>query len=161
MKSIEFRKWHHVYSPSQQRTDRVMFGHVVSENLFCRCTLARCGQLLGAALLAYGFYFLNLWSGDGVRLLVALAATSTLLYIGMAIQSRTRALALLNLFAVPILFATAYAGMNVAAEWLILSLILHGSLSALQLSAVDKNLRGGLFCWSVFNSAMALLLLLG
>lgn len=155
--SIEFKKWYQEYSPSHENTA----GHVFLRNLLCRGTAIRSGQFFGAALLAYGLYFLNLWSGDGVRLLVALAATSALVYIGLATQSRTGTLALLNLAAVPILVATAYAGMNVAADWLILSFILHGSLTAVQLSSVDKDLRGGLFCWSGFNGAMALLLLLG
>jgi len=161
MKSIEIKKWSQIYSSSQQNSARVMSGHVLSEKLFCRFTLVRCGQALGAALLASGFYLLSSWAGDGVRLLVVFAATSALLSIGLAVQSRTKALALLNLLAAPLLFATAYAGMMVAAEWLIVSFILHGSLTALQFSSVDKDLAGGLFCWSVFNSTMALLLLLG
>lgn len=159
--SIEFNKWCQICSPSQNNSDGVVTDHVLSEHLFCRCTVVRCVQVIGTALIAGGFYLLNLWSGDGVRLLVALAATSALLYIGLAVLSQTRTLVLLNLLAVPILFSAAYAGMNVAAEWLISSFILHGSLTALQLSSVDKDLSDNLFCWSVFNSAMALLLLLG
>ena len=161
MKSIESKKWDWTYAPSQKNTPFAQAGHLLSESLLSRGTLARSGQLFGTALLAYGFYFLNLWAGEGTLLLVALAATSAFLYVGLALQSRTRALVLLNLFAVPILFVTAYVGMTVAAEWLVLSFILHGSITALQLSAVDKDLRGGLFCWLVFNVAMALLLLLG
>jgi hypothetical protein len=137
-----------------------MAGHVWSDSRLCKSSALRCGQFLGAAILACGLYLLNLWSGDGVRLLVVLAATSALLYISLAVQSRTRALVLLNLFAVPILFATAYAGLHVATAWLIGSFFLHGSLIAYQLASVDKELVGGLFCWSIFNSAMALLLLL-
>ncbi len=159
--SIEFNKWCQICSPSQNNSDGVVTDHVLSEKLFCRCTVVRCVQVIVTALIAGGFYLLNLWSGDGVRLLVALAATSALLYIGLAVLSQTRTLVLLNLLAVPILFAAAYAGMSVAAEWLISSFILHGSLTALQLSSVDKDLSNSLFFWSVFNSVMALLLLLG
>ena len=161
MKSIEIKKWNQIYSPAQQNTSGAMVGHVLAEKLFCRATLVRCGQVFGAALLATGFYQLNSWVNDGVRLLVIFAAISALLYIGLALQSQTKALALLNLLAGPLLFATAYAGMTVAGEWLVVSFILHGSLTALQFTSVDKDLGGGLFCWSIFNSAMALLLLLG
>ena len=161
MKSIESRKRYWPCAPSQENTIWALAGHILSENLFCRGTLVRCVQFCGAALLASGLYLLNLWCGDGVRLLVALAAVSAVLYIGLAVQSQTRTLVLLNLLAVPILFMTAYAGLNVASEWLIVSFLLHSSLIAVQLSSVDKDLHDGLFCWSVFNSAIALLLLLG
>ena len=159
--TIEFKKWNQIYSPSQPGTTEIIPGHALSESLLNRAVLVRCSQILGAVLLACGLYFLNLWTGDGMRLLVAMSAVSAFLYIGLALQSRTKAMALLNLLAVPILFATACTGLNVAATWLIASFILHGSLSGMQLSSIDKDLRGGLFCWSVFNSAMALLLLLG
>ena len=159
--SIEFKKWYQVHSSSQENVGGMIVDHVLSGNWINRSTIIRCGQFLGAALFANALYLLNLWSGDGVRLLVALSATSALVYIGLAMQSRTGALAILNLIAVPILFATAYAGMNLATEWLIVSLILHGCVTAVQISSVDKELSGWLFSWSVFNSAMALFLLLG
>ena len=161
MKSIELKKWYWAHSPSLENSTWALASQRLSEYLFCKGTVIRCGQFLAAVLLAGGIYLLNLWSGDGVRLLVVLAAVSAFLYIGLAMQSRTRTLALLNLIAIPILFMTAYAGLNGAAIWLIVSFILHGSFSAGQLSAVDKDLHGGLFCWSVFNSEMALLLFLG
>ena len=157
--SIEFKKWYQVHSPSQENSGRIMAGQVLSGK-WIRGAAIRCGQFLGAALLANGLYLLNLWSGGGVWLLAAFSATSALVYIGLAMQSRTGTLALLNLFAAAILFATAYAGMTVAAEWLIVSFILHGCVTSMQLSSVDKDLSGCLFCWSVFNSAMALLLLM-
>ncbi len=159
--TLEFKKWYQIYSSSQESSAGTMADHIWAGDLFCRCTIARCGQFFGAALFAYGLYFLNLLAGDGVRFLVALAATSSLVYIGLAMQSRTGTMAIFNLLAVPILFATAYAGLNIASEWLIVSYILHGSVTAVQLGSVDKDLSGGLFCWSVFNSAMALFLLLG
>ncbi len=159
--NTEFKEWCQLYLSTQKTVAGVIPGRVLSGSRSCRCTVVRCGQFFGAALLAYGIYLLNLMAADGVRLLAALAATSALVHIALAIQSRTGALALLNLFAVPILFATAYAGQNVATVWLIVSFILHGSVTAVQLSSVDKNLSGSLFCWSVFNSAMALFLLPG
>lgn len=158
---FEIKKWHQTYSPSHQSVAGIMSGHLFSGNLISRTVAVRSSQFLGAALLAYGLYLLNIWAGDGVRLLVALSATSALLYVGLAIQSRTLTLALLNLLAVPSLFAAAYAGMNIAAEWLIASFILHGSITALQRSSVDNDVSGGLFCWAVFNGAMAFFLLLG
>jgi len=159
--NVEFKKWCQIYLPSEERSAGAKFVHKLTGNLLNAHTLVRCGQLIVAALFAGGFYLLNLWSGDGVRLLAALAATSSFIYVGMAIQSRTGTLALLNLFAVPILFATAYAGMSVASGWLIISFAFHGSISAVQRSSIDEDLRGGLFFWSAFNSAMALILLLG
>jgi hypothetical protein len=159
--TIEFKKWNQIYLPSQPGTSEIIPGHALSEWLFNRVVLVRCIQILGAVLLSCGLYFLNLWTGDGMRLLVAMSAVSAFLYIGLALQSRTKSLALLNLLAIPILFATACTGLNAASAWLIASFILHGSLSAVQLSTVNQDLRGGLLCWSVFNSAMALLLLLG
>ena len=156
----EFKKWHQVSSPSQESTGGTVAGHILSGNWIHRGTIIRCGHFLGAALLAGSLYLVNLWSADGVRLLVALSATSALVYIGLAMQSHTGVLALLNLLAAPIIFATAYAGMNVT-EWLIVSFILHGCVTAVQISSIDKDLSGWLFCWSVFNSAMALFLLLG
>ena len=157
----EFKKWYQVSLPSQENAGGAVADHLLSGNWTYRGTIIRCGQLLGASLFAGALYLLNFWSGDGVRLLVALSATSALVYIGLAMQSRTGVLALLNLLAAPIIFATAYAGMNVVTEWLIVSYILHGCVTAVQISSIDRGLSGWLFSWSVFNSAMALLLLLG
>lgn len=158
---IEFKKGPQIYSPSQEIPAGVISGHILTGNLSRRRTIARCGQFFVAALLAGGLYFLNLWAGGGGWLLAALAATSAFAYVGLAIESRTVFLALLNLFAAPILFATAYAGMSIASEWLIVSFLLHGSVTAVQLSSIDKDLSGALLFWSAFNSAMALFLLLG
>jgi hypothetical protein len=158
--SIEFKKWYQVHSSSQVSASGIMDGHILPRNWISISAIIRCGQFIGSALLAGGLCLMNIWTGDGVRLLVVLSATSALVYIGLAMQSRTGAFALLNLIAVPSLFATAYAGMNVAAEWLIISFILHGSVCAVQISSLDKDLSNWLFCWSVFNSVMALFLLL-
>jgi len=158
--SAEINKWHRVCWPSQDRTSRLTSDHVFSGIRINRETIVRCGQFSGAVLIAVGFYLPNLWSDDGMRLLVTLSATCALLYIGLAVESRSGALALFNLLAAPILFMTAYAGMIVT-EWLILSFILHGSVTAVQHSYFDNDLRGWMFCWTVFSSTLAVFLLLG
>jgi hypothetical protein len=158
--SIDFKKWSQICLPSEENPNRVKSDLISIENLSGRPTIAQCGQFSVAAMFAGGFYLLNIRSGDGVWLLAALAATSTFVYVGLAMQSRTGTMALFNLLAIPIIFATAYAGMS-AAGWLIFSFLLHGSITALQLSSLDKGLTGGLFFWSAFNSTMALFLLLG
>lgn len=159
--STELKKWYQACSLSHKAPVGVMSGHLLAGNSICRCTVIQWGQFVVAALLAGGVWLLNLWCGDGVRLLVALAATSAFIYIGLAILSRTGTLVFLNLIAVPIIFATAYAGLNVATEWLIISFTMHGSLTAVQLSSIGEDLSGCLFFWSAFNSAMVLFLLLG
>ena len=156
---IEFKNWHQTYSSSQESPVRVILDHILAGDLFSRHAIARCGQFFAAALLAGGLYLTTFWSGGGVWLPVALAATSAFVYIGLAMQCRTGAQALLNLLAAPIIFATAYAGMSVGTGWLVISFILHGSVAAVQLSAIDKGLRGFLLFWSAFNSAMALFLM--
>ncbi len=158
--NAEFQKWHQPGTPAAESSTLARFGQVLSEAHIGWTTMVRCGQFLGAVLLARGFTSLAFWSGDSLRLLAALAATSALLYIGLAVQSRNGFQGLLNLLALPILFATAYAGLQVAVEWLILSFVLHGILTAVQLASAPKDMRGGMFCWSVFNSVMALFLLL-
>lgn len=125
-----------------------------------RKTMVRCGQILGAILFAGGFYLINLWSADGVRFLVALSATCALLYICLAVESRSGVLALFNLLASAILFMTASAGMIVT-EWLIISFTLHGSVTAVQHSYFDNDLRGWMFCWTAFSFTLAMFLLLG
>jgi hypothetical protein len=159
--SVEYKKWRQIYSPEQGSSAGLMSDYVWTENLFSRQTIVRSALSFVAALFAGGLYLLNLWSGDGVWLLAAFAATSVFVYIGLAIQSRTGFLVLLNVLAVPIVFAAAYAGMSVASEWLIFSFMLHGCVAAVQLASSDKDLKGFLFFWSVFSSAMALFLLLG
>ena len=154
--SIEFKNRDQVHSPSQENVG----SHILSGNWICRGTGIRCGQILGSTMFAGGVYLLNLWSDDGQRLLVALSAISALAYISLAMQSRTGIMALLNLLAVPILFTTAYAGMGVATEWVIVSFILHGCITMVQVASVDKNLRDVLFCRAAFNSSMAVFLLL-
>ena len=158
---IEDKKWYQIYSYSHESNAGVIVDHILTRDLFCQRTIIRCGQFLVAALLDGGLYLLNTWFGDGVWFLSSLAATSAFVYIGLAIQSRTAALVLLNIFASPIIFATAYAGMGVATGWLIVSFISHGSVTIVQLSSIDKDLRSLLLFWSAFNSAMALFLLFG
>jgi hypothetical protein len=154
------KKWHQSFTPSQNGTSGFSV-HSFSETLISKGTLVRVSQLTGATLLAYWFFRLNLWTDDGVRLLAVLAATSALVYLWLALESHSKTQALLNLVAVPILFAAGYAGVSAAVGWLIASFILHGNITALQISACDKEMRGGLFCWSVFNTALAIFLLLG
>jgi hypothetical protein len=156
--NVELKKSCQIYLASEKHSSTAKFDHILTGDMFNAHTLVRCGQLIATALIAGGVYLLNLWSGDGVRLLAALAATSSLIYIGLAIQSRSGVLALINLLAVPILFTSAYAGMSISTGWLIVSFLLHGCVTAVQFSTVVNDLRGGLFFWSVFNGAMALFL---
>lgn len=158
--NIDFKKWSQIYLSSEESPDRVKTNLISTGDLSGRLTIAKCGQFSVAALFAGGLYLLNIRFGGGVWVLAALAGASTFVYVGVAMQSRTRAMALLNLLAIPIIFATAYAGMS-DAGWLIFSFLLHSSITSLQLSSVDKDLSSGLFLWSAFNSTMALLLLLG
>lgn len=159
--TIEFKKWYQICLQSEESTARAKPGHELIPTSSGRLTIVKCGQFFSSVLAAGGFYLLNRWSGDGVWLLAALAASSAFVYIGLAMLSRTRAMALLNVMAMPFIFASAFAGMTAAGGWLAVSYILHGSVTAVQLSSVDEGLSGCLFFWSVFCSAMTLLLLLG
>jgi hypothetical protein len=157
---IESQIWHQINS-SQESSTKDLPDHILVGKMHRKCTLEHCGHFFVAALLAGGVYFMNLWTGDGLWLLAALAATSAFVYIGLAIQSQTGSLVLLNLIAAPFLFASAYAGMIVAPGWLIVSFLLHGSVSAVQLATIERDLRSFMLIWSAFNSAMALFMLLG
>ena len=157
----ETKNVHQLFSTSHKNVAVAAADYVSSGKWSCRCSALRCGQFLVAVFLANGLYFLAQWSGDTVQGLAAFAATSAFVYIGLAIQSKRAALALLNVIVVPIVFAAAYAGFNGAPEWLTISFVLHGSITALQVESVDTDLSNGLFLWSFFNSTMTILLLLG
>jgi hypothetical protein len=157
----ERKNLHPLFSTSHKNVAVAEVDVVSLGKLSCRCSAQRVGQLLVAAMLAGGLHFLAQWSGDVVQALAAFAAISAFGNIGLAMESKRAAQALLNVIAVPIVFAAAYAGFNGAPEWLTISFVLHGSITALQIESVDKELRGGLFLWSVFNSTMSILLLLG
>lgn len=116
-------------------------------------------ESLVAFSLALATYLFLVPLAYGSNFLSAVAGTSSLLFVVFLIESPTLPRRLLNLFAIPLIFACAHASLNGAAVMLIVAFLLQALVAAIQMSGQQEERKAQLFCWTVYNLSLALLLL--
>lgn len=116
-------------------------------------------QALAAFSVALGSYLLLVPLPHGGNFLAAVAGTSSLLFMVFLLESATLARRLLNLFAIPLIFACAYASLHGAGGLIVVAFLLQALVAAVQLSGQTEERKGQLYFWTIFNLSLALLLL--
>jgi hypothetical protein len=116
-------------------------------------------QSLAATGAALAIYLLFTRISGGNNALAALAGISAVVYLGLLIESSSLIKMLLNLLAMPLIFTLAYASLSGASMFLIAAFLLHALFAAIQMSGQEKEHNPQLYCWTVYNACLALLLL--
>ena len=109
----------------------------------------------GAAICTYQFFAQYGPNGD---VLAALAGTSALLLIVFAIESSNVTTMLLNLLAVPLVFALAYASLGGSDSFLIAAFAVQALVVANQIMGAESTLKKEFYCWTLYNASLALLI---
>lgn len=116
-------------------------------------------QGLAASGLAVGLYLLLAQFSGGSEVLAALAGVSSLLYLGLLIESCPLGRALLTLIAIPLIFAFSYASLAGVGAFLVGAFLLHAVVAAIQFPRQNKERKAQLFSWAAYNACLGLLLL--
>ena len=113
---------------------------------------------LSAGVAIFTYQLFAQYSPEGIAL-AALAGTSAWLLFVFAIESTHLTTILFNLLAAPLVFALAYASLSGPESFLIAAFAVQAVVIANQMIGAESSLKKGLYCWTLFNASLVLLLL--